>query len=62
MDDTSYVTNAEQEVSHGSDDVCKNSEVPKKERPLWADCQGAVFGQLEGESTDDDSDALVREV
>jgi hypothetical protein len=32
-----------------------------KERPLWAVWQDEVFGQHEGESTEDDSDALICE-
>jgi hypothetical protein len=61
MDDTSYVTEDEREISRGSGGVCECAEVPVKENPLWAFWQDAVFGRLEGESTDDDSDALVCE-
>jgi hypothetical protein len=61
MEDTSYVTDNEQDVFRGSDEVREKAEVPKEERPLWARCQDEVFGRLKVASIDDDSDLLVCE-
>jgi hypothetical protein len=61
IDDTSYVTNGDREVSRGSDGVYEGAVVSMKERPLWEVWQDAVFGRLDGESTVDDSDALICE-
>jgi hypothetical protein len=38
-----------------------SAEVTMKERLLWSVWQEVVFGRLEGESTDDDSDAVICE-
>jgi hypothetical protein len=61
VDDKSYVNYDERGVSRGSDGFRESAGVSMKERPLWAVWQDAVFGQLEGESTDDYSDALICE-
>jgi hypothetical protein len=62
MDDSLYITDDERENARGSDEVREEpSEGPRKERKPWVEWMDSVFGRLEGESTDDDSDALVCE-
>jgi hypothetical protein len=58
MSDVLYVTTNEKE---NSPDVVHEDPGYTTSRPLWARWYDQYFGRLEGESDDDNSDALVCE-